>query len=153
MDKDIVIGDLDCASYTYAMFPAINLITNESIVFIVNWNSIYVSNQKRLTWKGRAFVSAQDCKPLLVYGFYARPTTRWVRNILLWRIQPDKLIQNSYLERYNWTVCYNWLNQHLFETIDKMNDFTTRWLWEYNNSSSNMGIGRVTSTKKLKQVV
>ncbi len=75
------------------------------------------------------------------------------RNIALRYIQPGKPMQNSYVERYNRTVRYDWLNQYLFETIDEMNDFATRWLWEYNNIRPNMGIGGVTPAMKLKQVV
>ena len=73
------------------------------------------------------------------------------RNIRLRYIQPGKPQQNGYVERYNRTVRYDWLNQYLFETIDEMRDFATKWLWTYNNERPNMGIGGITPAMKLKQ--
>ena len=73
------------------------------------------------------------------------------RNIRLCYIQPGKPQQNAYVERYNRTVRYDWLNQYLFETIDEMRDFATQWLWLYNNERPNTGIGGITPAMKLKQ--
>ena len=79
---------------------------------------------------------------------------RWAkrRNIRLRYIQPGKPQQNSYVERYNRTVRYDWLNQYLFESIEEMRDFATKWLWSYNNERPNMGIGGITPAMKRKQV-
>ncbi len=74
------------------------------------------------------------------------------RSIRLRYIQPGKPQQNGYVERYNRTVRYDWLNQYLFETIDEMRDFGTKWLWTYNNERPNMGIGGITPAMKLKRV-
>lgn len=73
------------------------------------------------------------------------------RNIRLRYIQPGKPQQNGYIERYNRTVRYDWLNQYLFESIDEMRDFATKWLWTYNNERPNMGIGGITPAMKLKR--
>lgn len=73
------------------------------------------------------------------------------RSIRLRYIQPGKPQQNGYVERYNRTVRYDWLNQYLFETIDEMRDFGTKWLWTYNNERPNMGIGGITPAMKLKR--
>ncbi|MFI3272603.1 MAG: IS3 family transposase [Pseudomonadota bacterium] len=64
--------------------------------------------------------------------------------------QPGNPQQNAYVERYNRTVRYEWLNQYLFETLEEVQDFATRWLWSYNNERPNMGIGGITPTQKLK---
>lgn len=79
---------------------------------------------------------------------------RWARkkSIKLRHIQPGKPQQNGYVERYNRTVRYDWLNQYLFESIDEMRDFATKWLWSYNNERPNMGIGGITPAMKLKLV-
>jgi putative transposase len=77
----------------------------------------------------------------------------WARRkgIRLTYIQPGKPQQNSYVERYNRTVRYDWLNQYLFESLEEIQDFATKWLWSYNNERPNMGIGGITPAMKLKQ--
>jgi Transposase and inactivated derivatives len=72
------------------------------------------------------------------------------RNIVIRHIQPGKPQQNAYIERYNRTVRYDWLNQYLFESLDEIQDFATKWLWTYNNERPNMGIGGITPAMKLK---
>ncbi len=59
--------------------------------------------------------------------------------------------QNGYIERYNRTARYDWLNQYLFESLEEIQDFVTKWLWSYNNERPNMGIGGITPVMKLKQ--
>jgi len=46
----------------------------------------------------------------------------WVahQNITFRFIQPGKPQQNAYIERYNRTVRYNWLGQHLFSSLDEL---------------------------------
>ncbi len=73
------------------------------------------------------------------------------KNIRLHYTQPGKPQQNAYIERYNRTVRYDWLNHYLFESINEMRDFATKWLWSYNNERPNMGIGGITPAMKLKQ--
>ena len=73
------------------------------------------------------------------------------RNIVIRHIQPGKPQQNAYIERYNRTVRYDCLNQYLFESLEEVQDFATRWLWIYNNERPNMGIGGITPAMKLKQ--
>jgi putative transposase len=71
------------------------------------------------------------------------------QGIRLEYIQPGKPQQNAYIERYNRTVRYDWLNQYLFETLQEVQDYATRWLWTYNNERPNMGIGGITPMQKL----
>ena len=68
------------------------------------------------------------------------------------RTQPGNPQQNGYVERYNRTVRYDWLNQYLFESLEEIQDFSTKWLWSYNNERPNMGIGGITPAMKLAQV-
>ena len=74
------------------------------------------------------------------------------RGIRLAYTQPGKPQQNSYVERYNRTVRYDWLNQYLFESLEEIQNFATKWLWNYNNERPNMGIGGITPAMKLVQV-
>jgi putative transposase len=64
-------------------------------------------------------------------------------------IQPGKPQQNAYVERYNRTVRYDWLNQYLFRTIDQVREYATRWLWTYNHERPNMALGGITPKQKL----
>ena len=70
-------------------------------------------------------------------------------NIRLEYIQPGKPQQNAYIERYNRTVRYDWLNQHVFCSVEQVQDYATAWLWSYNNERPNMGIGGITPIQKL----
>ena len=71
------------------------------------------------------------------------------RDIRLEYIEPGKPQQNAYIERYNRTVRYDWLAQFLFETVDQVREFATRWLWTYNNERPNMALGGITPNQKL----
>lgn len=64
-------------------------------------------------------------------------------------IQPGKPKQNAYVEPYNRTVRYDWLNQYLFKTIGEVQEATTAWLWTYNNECPNMALGGITPKQKL----
>lgn len=64
-------------------------------------------------------------------------------------IQPGKPQQNAYVERHNRTVRYEWLSQHLFESVDEVQESATRWLWTYNHERPNMALGGITPMQKL----
>lgn len=74
------------------------------------------------------------------------------RKIDLHFIQPGKPQQNAYVERYNRTVRYDWLNQHLFDSIEQVQDYATKWLWIYNNERPNTAIGGITPKQRLAQL-
>ena len=71
------------------------------------------------------------------------------RGIRVEYIQPGKPQQNAYIERYNRTVRYDWLGQYLFDNIEEVQAFATRWLWTYNHERPNMGLGGITPKQKL----
>ena len=64
-------------------------------------------------------------------------------------IQPGNPQQNAYVERFNRTVRYDWLNQDIFESIDEVQEKATHWLWHYNNERPNMALGGITPIQKL----
>lgn len=64
-------------------------------------------------------------------------------------IQPGKPQQNAYIERYNRTVRYDWLAHYLFDSVEEVQEFATRWLWTYNHERPNMAIGGITPKQKL----
>jgi hypothetical protein len=59
---------------------------------------------------------------------------------------------NQIIERYNRTVRYDWLAQFLFDSIEKVQEYATRWLWTYNHERPNMGLGGITPIQKLAMV-
>lgn len=73
-------------------------------------------------------------------------------NIKLIFIEPGNPQQNAYIERYNRTVRYDWLNQYLFDNIHEVQEHATRWLWSYNNERPNTAIGGKTPKQKLEMV-
>jgi putative transposase len=64
-----------------------------------------------------------------------------MRNVAVWSL--------AYIERYNRMVRYDWLTHHLFETLDEIQDFATRWLWTGNHDRPNMALGGITPKQKL----
>lgn len=89
---------------------------------------------------GPEYISAQ------VVGWAER------QGIELAYIQPGNPQQNAYIERYNRTVRYDWLNQHLFESLADVQDYATVWLWAYNHERPNMAIGGITPKQRLAQL-
>lgn len=92
-----------------------------------------------IEWRGQPKVIRCDNGP----EFISHVTMAWAkqRRIKLEFIQPGNPQQNAYVERYNRTVRYSWLNQYLFETIKEVQDYATRWLWFYNHERPNKANG------------
>ncbi|WP_201500638.1 IS3-like element ISPar2 family transposase [Psychrobacter arcticus] len=66
-------------------------------------------------------------------------------------IEPGNPQQNAYVERYNRTMRYDWLNQELFTDLDQVRQQAEDWLYHYNNERPNMGNGGFTPIQKLHQ--
>jgi putative transposase len=71
------------------------------------------------------------------------------RKIRVMFIQPGKPTQNAYVERFNRTVRHEWLDEHIFESIEHAQLTATQWLWGYNNERPHMAIGGITPIQKL----
>jgi len=100
-----------------------------------------------IEWRGKPKAIRCDNGP----EYLSHRLSEWAnRNeIQISYIQPGKPHQNAYIERYNRTVRYDWLTQYLFETIEQVQDYATRWLWIYNNIRPNMALGGITPKQKL----
>ena len=70
------------------------------------------------------------------------------RGVALPYIQPGKPQQNAYVERYNRTVRHEWLDQHLFESMEQAQESATQWLWTVNNERPNRTIGGMPTVQK-----
>jgi putative transposase len=103
-----------------------------------------------IEWRGRPKCIRCDNGP----EYISHTLAQWARKhgIELLFIQPGNPQQNAYIERYNRTVRYDWLNQYLFESIHEAQDFATKWLWHYNHERPNMALGGVTPKQKLAMV-
>lgn len=67
--------------------------------------------------------------------FISHEFVAWAKskNIRIEYIQPGNPQQNAYIERHNRTIRYSWLSKHLFDTLEQVQDYATKWLWFYNN--------------------
>jgi hypothetical protein len=100
-----------------------------------------------IEWRGKPTAIRCDNGPEYISG----ALQQWAdqNDIRLDYIQPGNPQQNAYIERYNRTVRYDWLAQHLFDSIEQVQLSATRWLWIYNHERPNMAIGGITPMQKL----
>lgn len=100
-----------------------------------------------IEWRGKPKSIRCDNGPEYISATLARWAEK--HKIEITYIQPGKPQQNAYVERYNRTVRYDWLGQNIFDSIDEVQEFATKWLWHYNNERPNMGLGGITPRMKL----
>lgn len=74
------------------------------------------------------------------------------QNISLRFIQPGKPQQNAYIDRYNRTVRYDWLGQHLFSSLDELQSYATQWQWFYNHERPNMTLNGYTPMQHIQRM-
>lgn len=74
------------------------------------------------------------------------------QNITLRFIQSSKPQQNACIERYNRTVRYDWLGQHLFSTLNELQDYATRCQWFYNHERPNMALNGFTPMQYIQRM-
>ncbi|RJG05268.1 IS3 family transposase [Noviherbaspirillum cavernae] len=117
------------------------------IDFLLPSERVIRTLERIMEWRGRPDRIRCDNGPEYVSAALATWTQR--RGIHLEFIQPGKPQQNAYIERYNRTVRYDWLAHYLFDSIEEVQDFATRWLWTYNHERPNMAIGGITPKQKL----
>lgn len=105
------------------------------------------SLERIIEWRGRPDRLRCDNGP----EYVSAALLAWAsgRGIHIEFIQPGKPQQNAYIERYNRTVRYDWLAHYLFDSIEEVQDYATRWLWTYNHERPNMAIGGITPKQKL----
>jgi len=46
-------------------------------------------------------------------------------------------------------VRYDWLSQYLFDSVEQVQTYATKWLCTYNNERPNTAIGGITPKQKL----
>ncbi len=73
-------------------------------------------------------------------------------DIELMYIQPGKPTQNAYIERFNRTARNEWLNMHIFDSIEHAQSLAIQWMWVYNNERPHSSIGGIPPRKLLEAI-
>lgn len=103
-----------------------------------------------IEWRGKPAAIRCDNGPEYLSG----ELISWAEKhqITMLYIQPGKPTQNAYVERFNRTVRHEWLDLHLFDSVEHAQELATQWLWLYNNERPNTAIGGI-PPKQLTQAV
>ncbi len=135
----------------YRLFNVIDDFNREGLSIEIDFSlpaeRVIRSLDQIIEWRGKPKSIRCDNGP----EYISKALSKWARehSIKLLFIQPGKPQQNAYIERYNRTVRYDWLNQHLFYNIQEAQDLATKWLWSYNNARPKMAISGITPIQKL----
>lgn len=106
------------------------------------------SLEQVIEWRGKPAAIRCDNGP----EYVSNTLITWANKhqITILYIQPGKPTQNAYVERFNRTARHEWLEMHMFESIEQAQQLATNWLWLYNNERPNMAIGGVPPKQLLK---
>lgn len=99
------------------------------------------SLEQVIEWRGKPAAIRLDNGP----EYISQTLIDWAiqQRITLMYIQPGKPTQNAYIERFNRTVRHEWLDLHLFHSVEQAQELATEWLWTYNNERPHTAIGGV----------
>jgi putative transposase len=136
---------------TFRLFNVIDDFNREGLGIEVDFSlpseRVIRSLEQIIAWRGQPAVLRCDNGPEYVSAALQAWATK--RSIRIEYIQPGKPQQNAYVERFNRTVRYEWLAQYLFDSLDEVQRFATRWLWTYNHERPNMALGGFTPIQRL----
>ena len=139
---------------SYRLFNVIDDFNREGLVIEVDFSlpaeRVIRALDQVIEWRGKPLHIRCDNGPEYISHLLAQWAEK--HKIILLFIQPGNPQQNAYVERYNRTIRYDWLNQYLFCTIEEVQDMATKWLWSYNNERPNTAIGGIPPRQKLKLV-
>lgn len=108
------------------------------------------SLERLIEWRGKPKALRCDNGP----EYISQALRDWAQasGIELMYIQPGKPTQNAYIERFNRTARNEWLNMHIFDSIDHAQYLATQWMWVYNNERPHSAIGGVPPRKLLEAI-
>ena len=138
-------------SRTYRLFNVIDDFNRKGLAIEVDFSlpasRVIRALDQVIEWRGKPNRIRCDNGPEYISNLLGD----WAKSngIELAFIQPGNPQQNAYVERYNRTVRYDWLNHYLFESIDEVQRHATNWLWTYNNERPNMALNGITPMMKL----
>src|SRR5690606_11816774 len=136
---------------TFRLFNVIDDFNREGLGIEVDFSlpseRVIRSLEQIMSWRGQPTVLRCDNGP----EYVSEAMRAWAgkRGIGIEYIQPGKPQQNAYVERFNRTVRYEWLAQYLFDSLEEVQQFATRWLWTYNHERPNMALGGFTPIQRL----
>ena len=106
------------------------------------------SLEQIIEWRGKPDALRCDNGP----EYISQKLIDWAseRRITLIYTQPGKPTQNAYIERFNRTARHEWLDLHLFESVEHAQNLATQWLWTYNNVRPHSAIGGVPPRRLIK---
>ena len=98
-------------------------------------------------WRGKPKAIRCDNGPVYISG----KLIAWAeaQQIRIEYIQPGKPQQNAYVERFNRTVCYEWLSRYYWESLEEVRHFATNWMYDYNHNRPNKALGGFTPMQRL----
>ncbi len=129
----------------YRLFNVLDDFNREGLSIEVDFSlpaeRVVCALERIIEWRGKPKKIRCDNGP----EYISKLLAAWAKKheIELLFIQPGNPQQNAYIERYNRTVRYDWLNQTLFDNIAEVQEYATKWLWLYNNERPNMAIGGI----------
>lgn len=105
------------------------------------------SLEQIIEWRGKPSAIRLDNGP----EYIAQALIDWANEnrITLMYIQPGKPTQNAYIERFNRTVRHEWLDLHVFDSVEQAQYLATQWLWTYNNERPHTAIGGIPPRRLL----
>jgi putative transposase len=130
---------------SYRLFNLIDDFNREGLAIEVDFSlptvRVIRALDQVIEWRGKPQCIRCDNGP--EYISHQLATWAKLNNINIQFIQPGNPQQNAYIERFNRTVRYDWLNSHLFSTIEEVQAMATTWLWLYNNDRPHTAIGGI----------
>lgn len=133
------------------LFNVIDDFNREALAIDVDFSlpasRVIRSLEQVIAWRGQPAAIRCDNGPEYISGALQGWADK--RSIRIDHIQPGKPQQNAYVERFNRTVRYEWLAQYEFDTLAEMQDYATRWMWDYNNDRPHMALGGFTPKQRL----
>ena len=113
-------------------------------------NRVVRTLEQLIEWKGKPIAIRCDNGP----EYTSNTLISWAndRGIQINFIQPGNPQQNAYIERYNRTVRYDWLGQHLFTSLDELQNYATQWQWFYNHERPNMALNGFTPMQHIQRM-
>ena len=139
---------------TFRTFNVIDDFNREALAIDVDFSlpaaRVIRSLEQIIEWRGKPDCIRCDNGP----EYLSHQLQEWAinRKITLLYIQPGKPQQNAYIERFNRTMRYDWLNQTIFSHINEVQEVATNWLWHYNHERPHMGLGGITPMQKRAQL-